>query len=240
MSFQEKSQIMSRMDRLVAACDYLRNPVPTSGNQTPLIEENPIPGNILALAAILAATHGDKFTDDVFYEKFLSEEREKIAKKEHDELVSAARLHVLFHVPERGDQTPAILINPSPPGVAAMAAILAVSEPYDPYSIWSPFTEEELEEGATRFWADLFNVGTFDKTIGIDSHAHKMFENRPLTRTELVLAMKCDYVAKHRGWALHMRFKFDPNGLIRTFRRRCGIKEDPCVCSHIEPNHMYS
>ena len=228
---------MSRMDRLVAACDYMRNSVPTPGDKAPRIEENPPPVGVKALAAILVAMNGGGFVDDAEYEKLLQEERDRIAKEEHSDRVLSARWHTLFHVPERGDMTPAILENPPAPGVAAMAAILAASEPYDPYSIWNPFTEEEINEGAKNFWADLTNVGTFDKTACLDHFASSMLENRPLTRTELILAMKCNYVEKHRMWAKSVNFTYGP--LMRTFRRRCGYKEAPCVCASIEPNHMY-
>ena len=226
---------MSRMDRLVAACEYMRNSVPTPGDQAPPIEENPPPVGVKALAAILVAMNGGGFVDDAEYEKLIQEERKKIADEER---VLAARWFTLFRVEERGDVTPAILINPPEQGVGAMAALLAASEPYDPYSIWTQFTDEQLEEGAQYFYADLSNVGTFDKTASLDQIANSMLDKRFLTRTELILAMKCNYIGKHRNWAISVNFTYGP--LMRTFRRRCGIKEYPCVCSHIEPNYFYN
>jgi hypothetical protein len=235
---------MSRMDRLVAACDYMRNSVPTPGDQAPLIEENPPPVGVKALAAILVAMNGGGFVDDAEYEKLLNDERERIAKEKESDLVLAARWYTLFDVPERGDMTPAIfknhpniLKNFPEKGVAAMAAILAASEPFEPNSIWAPCTEDDFSYGNHIFWADMNNVGTFDKTASLDALASSMLENRPLTRTELILVLKCNYLAKHRGWAVAHNFKF--GSLMRTFRRRCGYKESPCICESIEPNHIY-
>ncbi len=72
---------MSHMDLLIAACDYMRNSVPTPGDQTPMIDENAPPVGVKAAAAILVAMRGGKFVNDADYEKFLQEEREKIAKQ---------------------------------------------------------------------------------------------------------------------------------------------------------------
>jgi hypothetical protein len=227
----ETSAGIARMNLLTAACHYLRNSYPTPGDQTPMINEDSALPGVAATAAILVAMNGGTFVEEAQFQKILKDEREKIAQQER---ILAARWHMVFSVPERGDVTPAILTNPPAPGVAAMAALLMASEPYDPYSIWNPFTEEELERGATQFYADISNIGTFDKSASLDSIANSMFQNRPLTRTELILAMKCDYISKHRGWAVSVNFNFGP--LMRTFRRRCGYKECPCVCASIEPN----
>ncbi len=228
---------MSRMDLLVAACDYMRNSVPTPGDQTPQIEENPPPIGVKAAAAILVAMHGGKFVDDADYDKFLQEEREKIAKQQHDKLILATRWHTLFHVPEPPNNAPAILENPPAPGVAAMAAILAASEPEDPLSIWAPCTEDDFNYGLHVYWGDLTNVGTFDTSATLAQHANAMLENRPLTRTELILALKCDYIGKHRGWAKGFDFKFATPS--HPFHRRCGTKYKPCICSSIESHPYY-
>ncbi len=149
----------SRMDILVAACDYMRNSIPTPGDQTSQIEEN------------------------------------------------------------------------------AMAAILVATEPQDTNSIWSPCTEDDFEYGLHVYWGDMTNVGTFDKSASLAQHASAMLENRPLTRTEMILAVKCDYIGKHRGWAMGFDFKFSAPS--RPISRRCGTKYTPCICSSIEPNLLY-
>ncbi len=228
---------MSRMDLLVAACDYMRNSVPTPGDQTPMIEENAPPVGVKAAAAILVAMHGGKFVDDADYDKLLQDEREKIAKQEHDKLVLAARWYTLFDVPDPRFHAPAIRENRPAPGVAAMAAILAVSEPEDSRRIWAQCTEDDFNYGLHVYWGDLTNVGTFDTSATLAQHANAMLENRPLTRTELILALKCDYIGKHRGWAKGLDFKFATP--THSFRRRCGTKYKPCICSSIEPNLMY-
>ncbi len=230
----DNSASTARMNLLVAACDYLRNSYPTPGDQTPMIQEDSALPGVKATAAILVAMNGGNFVEEAQFQKILQDEREKIAREER---ILAARWHMLFSVPERGDVTPAILTNPPAPGVSATAALLMASEPYDPYSIWNPYSEEQLERGATQFYADLSNVGTFDKSASLDQLAGLMLENRPLTRTELILAMKCNYLAKHRHYAVTCNFNF--GFLMRTFRRRCGYKECPCVCASIEPNFMY-
>ncbi len=231
----ETSASTARMNLLVAACNYLRNSYPTPGDQTPMIQEDSALPGVAATAAILVAANGAPFVHEGQLQKILEDERQKIAQ---EELVLAARWHMLFSVPERGDVTPAILPNPPAPGVCGMAALLRASEPYKPYDIWNPFSEEQLERGAKQFYADLSNIGKFDKSMSLDHIASLMLQNRPLTRTELILAMKCDYIAKHRAWAISVDFNFGP--LMRTFRRRCGYKECPCVCASIEPNYMFS
>jgi hypothetical protein len=231
----DNSASNARMNLLSAACNYLRNSYPTPGDQTPMIQEDSALPGVAATAAILVAANGDPFTNEAELQKILQDEREKIAQEER---ILAARWHMLFKVHERGDATPAILLNPPPRDVAMTAALLMATEPYNPYNIWNPFIEEELLRGATQFYADLSNVGTFDKSASLDKIANSMFENRPLTRTELILAMKCDYIAKHRVWAISVNFEYGP--LMRTFRRRCGYKECPCVCASIEPNYMFS
>jgi hypothetical protein len=217
---------MTRMDLLTAACDYMRNSKPTPGDETPMIEENPPPIGVKAAAAILVAMNGGKFVNDIDYDNFLREEREKIKQEER---VLAARWHILFSVPQSNYNAPPILENPPEPYVPALAAILIASEPYNPYDIWTPFSEKKLEEGALKFYADLSNVGNYDKSKTIYYIANSLLENRPLTRTELILTMKCNYLSKHRAYALSVNFKF--GCLMRTFRRRCGIPEDPCICS---------
>jgi hypothetical protein len=231
----DHSASTARMNLLVAACDYLRNSYPTPGDQTPMIpDDSALPG-VAATAAILVAANGAPFVHESQLQKILKDEQKKIAQ---EELVLAARWHMLFSVPETDVVTPPILENPPAPGVCGMAALLRASEPYNPYDIWNPFSEEQLERGATQFYADLSNIGKFDKSASLDSIASLMLQNRPLTRTELILAMKCDYIAKHRAWAISVDFNFGP--LMRTFRRRCGYKECPCVCASIEPNYMFS
>jgi hypothetical protein len=210
------------MNLLIAACDYLENSNHSSEENHPIGAE--------AAASILVAIKGDTFIDDSEYQKFIQQEREKNSHKDN---ILAARWHILFSVIERGDATPAIIQNPPEPGVVAAAILLRAVEPYDPYSIWNPFTQEELERGAVELYADLSNIGTFDKTASLDKIADSMFENRPLTRTELILAMKCNYIYKHRVWAIKVNFNY--GNLMRTFRRRCGFEECPCVCSSIEP-----
>ncbi len=229
----ETSASMSRMALLVAACDYMRNSVPTPGDQTPPIEENPPPIGVKATAAILVAMHGGKFVDDADYDKFLQEEREKIAKQKRDKLILAARWYTLFDVPDPLFHAPAIRENPPAPGVAAMAAILAASEPQDLQSIWAPCTEDDLKYGLHVYGGDLTNIGTFDQTATLAQHANAMLENRPLNRTEMILALKCDYIGKHRKWAKGLDFKFAAPSI--PLRRRCGTKYNPCICSSIEP-----
>ncbi len=224
---------ISRMNLLTAACSYLRNSYPTPGDRAPLIGDS-APLGVASAAAILVAMNNGKFVEESQLQKIMQDEREKIKREER---ILAARWYILFSVPEPGDVTPAILPNPPAPGIPALAALLMASEPYKPGDIWEPFTQAELERGATQFYADLSNVGTFDKSASLDQLAGLMLENRPLTRTELILAMKCNYLAKHRHYAVTCNFDF--GCLMRTFRRRCGYKECPCICANIEPNFMY-
>jgi hypothetical protein len=170
--------------------------------------------------------------------KLIQEDNDRIATQKHDDLILAARWLILFRVSEPGDATPAIRPKPRNPDVISMAILLGASEPMDPSNIWYPCAEDTIEHYKNVLWADVTNVGTFDKTACLDKLAITMFENRPITRTELILALKCDYIAKHRTWAISCNFKF--GDLVRTFRRRCGTKYTPCICSYIEPNHMYS
>ncbi len=230
----ETSAGIARMNLLAAACNYLRNSYPTPGDQTPMIQQDSALPGVAASAAILVAMNGGSFVEEAQFQKILQDEREKIVREER---ILAARWHILFSVPEPGDVTPAIFPNSPAPGVAAMAALLVASEPYDPYSIWTPFTQERLEKGAAQFKADLSNIGEFDKSASLDEYASRMLQNRLLSRTELILAMKCDYLAKHRHYAVTCNFDF--GCLMRTFRRRCGYKECPCICANIEPNFMY-
>lgn len=213
---------MSRMDLLATVCDYV----------------DPI--SVTDAAAILVSMKDNTNSYDANYEKLVKEYDERIAKDEckkiDDESILAARWFMLFSSCS-GDMTPPILENNCPPDIRTRVMLLE-NEPYDPYSIWTPFTTEQIIKGSVEFWGSLSYVTTFDKTTTLDMIANSMFQNRPLTRTELIMAMKCDYIAKHRAWALSVNFNFGP--LMRTFRRRCGFKEAPCVCAHIEPNFMYS
>ncbi len=216
----------SPMDILHAACDHVRNSTEQKGNQSHPIEDSVSP-DVKSAAAILVGMRDDTFA---------KEEREKLAKEEHDKLVLAARWYTLFQESQPCFHAPRIQENPPAPGVAAMAAILAVSDPPDEHNIWKQPTQEVLEEEALKYWGDLSVVGTFDKTAALDTLAHAMLQKRPITRTELIL-LECDYIRKHRAWAVSMNFEFGP--LYRTFRRRCGTKNVKCICSYIEHNYMY-
>lgn len=222
----------SRMDLLATACDYARNSLPTVNQDSQTI-------NVTDAAAILVSMKDNTNSYYENYDKLLKQHEERIAKDEtkkiDDERILAARWVMLFSS-SSGDMTPPILENNCPPDIAAFAMILE-NEPYDRYSIWTPFTTEQLYKGALEFWGSLSYVSAFDKTTTLGDITSAMLQNRPLTRTELILAMKCNYIAKHRAWALSVNFNFGT--LMRTFRRRCGFKEAPCVCAHIEPNHMY-
>jgi hypothetical protein len=221
----------SRMDLLATACDYAQTISVNDAAQTISVND---------AAAILVSMKDNTNSYDANYEKLLKEYDERIEKDEckkiDDERILAARWFMLFSSCS-GDMTPPILENNYSPDILTRVMLLE-NEPYDPYSIWTPFTTEQLHKGVFEFWGSLSYVTTFDKTTTLDMIANSMFQNRPLTRTELILAMKCNYIAKHRAWALSVNFNFGP--LMRTFRRRCGFKEAPCICAHIEPNFMYS
>jgi hypothetical protein len=135
-------------------------------------------------------------------------------------------------VPEPSHHAPAIVENPPAPGVAAMAAIWAASDSEDLRSIWAPCTEDDFKYGLDVYGGDLTNIGTFDQTATLAQHTKAKLENRPLNRTEMILALKSDYIGNHRGWAKKVDFKFAAPKF--PLWRLCGSKRYPCICSSIE------
>jgi hypothetical protein len=144
-----------------------------------------------------------------------------------------AKWDTLFNSATLDDSANAPLIREHslPNGVGALQAIMSASyKKFDP--LWEPFTQEELIEGARTYWANLDEPGLFDMrksllTINMACCATQ----RPLTRCELILVMKCNYLAKFRMQALLNGF--DPSKQMwpdsNGFSKTC----ETCICSHI-------
>ena len=140
-----------------------------------------------------------------------------------------ARWSYLFTIPIPGDQTPAIIVNPVPQGVGAIGAIMLASNQMEP--IWEPLTTEELYEAGSYFHADLGVHGEFDPTTTtLVEIAQSLCENRRITVAELILTMRCPYLAKHRTYALSIDFA--DLAVQRSHTYRC-VNRDDCICKHL-------
>jgi hypothetical protein len=148
-----------------------------------------------------------------------------------------AKWHNLFSTPTVFDKphlakdAPPIEKDPLPIGVTALEAIMSADNAtFDP--VWQPFTEEELIAGAQKYWAYLDTPGVFDMGRTLIHHAMSFCYKRPLTRCELILTMKCEYLANFRMQA--MSVMFDPLKLFCDKPHKCNKEGgNPCVCSAI-------
>ncbi len=148
-----------------------------------------------------------------------------------EEISNMARWASLLEIPQEGTNAPEIEPHPFPPGVRAMQAILALSRSDD--SEWNNFTDDDLLDGAQLFHADLSNQGVFNFSDTLYTISQRLLENRPLTRTELILTMKCPFLGSHRLYALSV--DFDISSKMRGHTYTCN-KTKNCICHHIPFN----
>jgi hypothetical protein len=123
---------------------------------------------------------------------------------------------------------PLIVEHPLPFGVSALQAVMsAANEKFD--NMWDAFTKEELIEGAQKYWANIDEPGVFDMQKTVLTTAMSLCFKRPLTRCELILAMKCEFLSKFRLQAIANNFDSckpvcsEPDGCINKCKN--------CICS---------
>jgi hypothetical protein len=122
---------------------------------------------------------------------------------------------------------PRIEEHPLPIGVSALQAVMsAAHKKFD--SIWDAFTKEELIEGAQKYWANLDEPGVFDMQKTVLTTAMSFCFKRPLTRCELILAMKCEFLSKFRLQAIANNF--DSSKPICSEPDGCINKCTNCIC----------
>jgi hypothetical protein len=99
--------------------------------------------------------------------------------------------------------------------------------------LWEPFTLQELYEGAAKFCADINSPGSFDMTMSLQQIGYTLLENRYITRCELILVMKCPFLASHR---LHAKEEnFDWFNMQKVHQHTCPGRDtsNPCICAYI-------
>jgi hypothetical protein len=139
----------------------------------------------------------------------------------------------LFTVPHPPHMAPMITENPHPREIYPMLAIMAAMGEIE--EIWEPFSEEELKAGAIQFQADLENPGVFDKRIKTQELEKLMCESRLLTRSELILTMKCPFLQAHRLQAI--RVNFDKTRTQEDPHRY--VANDKCICAKINFGYFF-
>ncbi len=87
--------------------------------------------------------------------------------------------------------------------------------------LWEPFTLQELQSNAAKFSADINTPGSFDMNLSLQEIASKLLENRYITKCELILVMKCPFLAAHR---LYAKQEHTCPGLDTP---------NPCICAYI-------
>lgn len=138
-----------------------------------------------------------------------------------------AKWHNLFSTPITVFDKPHHMAKDAHPNEKDPLPIDVTTDP-----VWQPFTEEELIVGARKYWAYLDTPGVFDMGLTLIHHAMSFCYKRPLTRCELILTMKCEYLANFRMHA--MSVIFDPLKLVVSDKsHKCNKESNPCVCSSI-------
>jgi hypothetical protein len=142
-----------------------------------------------------------------------------------------------FHNPQNIEETAKwdklfnSVIPPSNGAFLVVSDIIDIIDNID--RTWEPFTEEELSEGAKKYWADIYEPGIFDIQKTLLNTAMSFCYNRQLTRCELILVMKCEFLSKFRLQAIDNNFDSskpicsDPSGCTT----KC--KNQNCICSKI-------
>ena len=101
-------------------------------------------------------------------------------------------------------------------------------------SIWQPFTKDELNTGHVQFWSNLREPGVFDMSRNLIEIGMSFMENRPLTCCELILSMKCDFLAAFRLHAINTHFDNTMPNSINNYE--CNKNGKMCICSAIPFN----
>ncbi len=136
-------------------------------------------------------------------------------------LVEQARWYSVFHKITPCHMAPEINLNPPPLGVAATAAIMCASGKMD--NIWEPYTEEELTEALRTYHANISDYTPIDLNLTLEQLVESISEQRILTRQELILVMKCDYLKACRQNSDH------ENDI-----KPCGELNKHCVCNYMK------
>ena len=139
-----------------------------------------------------------------------------------------AKWSTLFYTPSNQPCNYAPLIEPYPlpNGVKSLQAIMAATgEQFEP--IYQPFTEEEMVRGAQQYWAYLDVPGVFDMSQSLLTTAMIFWNKRQLTRCELILVMKCEFLANFRMDAMNKNFDFSRG--MSEIKHECTT----CICSII-------
>ena len=154
-----------------------------------------------------------------------------ISPLSEDNVSSQVKWMSLFHIDIPGDMTPPIIVNPYPDYMIKYYCHMVAYKLMN--DIWEPFTLEELNVAALEYYADLNMPGQFDMSISLATLGQKLCENRPITRCELILAMKCPYLKAHRLHAISTNFswtsRFTNN--IHTCNQDKSVE---CICSYIK------
>ncbi len=123
---------------------------------------------------------------------------------------------------------PEIMLNPPPLGVAATAAIMCASGKMD--NIWEPYTEEDLSDTAHDYYANNLDETPLNLNIPLEQLAQSICEHRALTRQELILVMKCNYLESCRQNAIFYGWSSEhPNNI-----KKCAELNKHCVCNYMK------
>jgi hypothetical protein len=146
-----------------------------------------------------------------------------------DNVKSQYQWMTLFHIVLPGNMAPPIITNPYPSYIIKNYSALYGEDSIN--NIWEPFTLEQLEVAAVKFYADLSTPGEFNMTSTLMSLGQKLCENRRITRCELILAMKCHYLGMHRLHAISTNFHW--TSMFTNNVYHCAMNTSQCICSHI-------
>jgi hypothetical protein len=128
------------------------------------------------------------------------------------------------------NNAPLIELHPLPAGVRALKAVMsAAGKEFE--DIWQPFTKEELIAGAQKYWGYPDVPGVFDMSHSMLHRGVSYCSKRPLTRCELILVMKCEYLSRFRLQAIENNF--DPYKGMCKHPDDCIKKCENCICSGI-------
>jgi hypothetical protein len=141
-----------------------------------------------------------------------------------------AQWATLLSIPKNPLMAPPIELNPLPFGVRALQSIMHASGEME--IKWKPFIKEDLDAGIKYFWADVTQFGEFNpETTTISDLVLSITQNRPLTLTELILVMKCEFLAKYRTNAI--KNGFQPVTIVDFNLHMCDMYLSSCICTEL-------
>ncbi len=162
------------------------------------------------------------------YQFRMSVNTESINFSSEMSIAEKAQWYSLFNKITPGNITPEINLNPPPPGVSATAAIMYAADKMD--EIWEPYTEEKLSDTAHIYYANILDETPLNLNIPLEQLAQSICEHRYLTRQELILVMKCDYLEGCRQNAIFYGWSSEhPNNI-----KKCAELNKHCVCNYMK------